>query len=297
VTVEPVKNMGASVRQRLLNYARANGRPFAEALQYYPMERFLYRLSVSSHVNTFTLKGALLLTAWRSPISRPTMDIDLLGRTDNAVDAIVTCSASTTLHVTLMREISQLEVADDGILFAPASFTGATIREDADYAGVRAEFIGRVDSARVHMQIGVGFGDVMTPGPETLNYPTILDFPAPTLSGYSRETVVAEKLQALVQLRMVITRMKDYFDLWLITRQPELKRDVLLAAIRRTFANRGMGIEHAPIGLSPAFGADLAKRMHWDAFLKRARLTEAPRNLTEVVKELQDFFTTILSEV
>ncbi len=111
MTVDVVKNMGASVRQRLLNHAKASGRPFAEVLQYYAMERFLYRLSVSPHVETFTLKGALLLTAWQAPISRPTMDIDLLGRTDNAVDMIVT----------LMREISQLAVADDGIVFDPAS--------------------------------------------------------------------------------------------------------------------------------------------------------------------------------
>lgn len=286
MTVDIVKNMGASVRQRLLNHAKANGRPFAEVLQYYAMERFLYRLSVSPHVEAFTLKGALLLTAWQAPISRPTMDIDLLGRTDNAVDMIVT----------LMRDISQLAVADDGIVFDPTSFAGEAIREDADYAGVRTEFIGRVDSARVHMQIDIGFGDVMTPGPETLTYPTILDFPAPKLSGYSRETVVAEKLQALVQLRMLNTRMKDYFDLWLLTRQPELNNDVLRTAIKRTFANRGMEIDADPIGLSPAFGDDPVKQTQWNAFLKRARITEAPSNLSLVVEELHKFFVSILSQ-
>jgi hypothetical protein len=285
VTVDVVKNMGASVRQRLLNYAKANGRPFAEVLQYYAMERFLYRLSVSPHVETFTLKGALLLTAWHAPISRPTMDIDLLGRTDNAVEAIVA----------LMREISQAEVTDDGIVFDPTSFAGEVIREDADYAGVRTTFAGRVDSARVHMQIDIGFGDVMTPGPETLTYPTILDFPAPTLSGYSRETVVAEKLQALVQLRMLNTRMKDYFDLWLLTRQPELNREVLAEAIKRTFANRGMEIDLAPIGLSSTFGDDAAKQMQWSAFVKRSRLTEVPANLSEIVEELHQFFAPIFS--
>jgi len=285
VTVDVVKNMGASVRQRLLNYAKANGRPFAEVLQYYAMERFLYRLSMSPHVEAFTLKGALLLTAWQAPISRPTMDIDLLGRTDNAVEAIVA----------LMREISQAEVTDDGIVFDPSSFAGEVIREDADYAGVRTTFVGRVDSARVHMQIDIGFGDVMTPGPETLTYPTILDFPAPTLSGYSRETVVAEKLQALVQLRMLNTRMKDYFDLWLLTRQPELSREVLVEAIKRTFANRGMELDLDPIGLSSAFGNDPAKQMQWSAFVKRSRLTEAPAKLSEVVEELRLFFAPILS--
>jgi len=285
VTVDVVKNMGASVRQRLLNYAKANGRPFAEVLQYYAMERFLYRLSMSPHVEAFTLKGALLLTAWQAPISRPTMDIDLLGRTDNAVEAIVA----------LMREVSQAEVTDDGIVFDPSSFAGEVIREDADYAGVRTTFVGRVDSARVHMQIDIGFGDVMTPGPETLTYPTILDFPAPTLSGYSRETVVAEKLQALVQLRMLNTRMKDYFDLWLLTRQPELSREVLVEAIKRTFANRGMELDLEPVGLSSAFGNDPAKQMQWSAFVKRSRLTEAPAKLSEVVEELRLFFAPILS--
>lgn len=284
MTVDAVKNMGASVRQRLLNYAKANSRPFAEVLQYYAMERFLYRLSVSPHVEAFTLKGALLLTAWQAPISRPTMDIDLLGRTDNAVDTIIA----------LMREISQLAVVDDGIVFDPASFTGEAIREDADYAGVRTAFIGRVDSALVHMQIDIGFGDVMTPGPETLTYPTILDFPAPALSGYSRETVVAEKLQALVQLRTLNTRMKDYFDLWLLTRQPELNKEVLRTAIKRTFANRGTEIEAAPIGLSPAFGDDPTKQIQWSAFLKRSKLTEAPGRLAEVVEELHRFFAPIL---
>ena len=284
MTVDVVKNMGASVRQRLLNHAKASGRPFAEVLQYYAMERFLYRLSVSPHVESFTLKGALLLTAWEAPISRPTMDVDLLGRTDNAVDMIVT----------LMREISQLAVSDDGIIFDPTSFAGEAIREDADYAGVRTTFIGRVDSARVHMQIDIGFGDVVTPGPEQLTYPTLLDFPAPILSGYSRETVMAEKLQVLVQLRMLNTRMKDYFDLWLLSQQPELNKGTLRTAIERTFKKRNIEIEKTPIGLSTEFGNDPTKQVQWTAFLKRSALTEAPDNLADVVRELRAFFEEIL---
>jgi hypothetical protein len=136
----------------------------------------------------------------------------------------------------------------------------------------------------------------MTPGPETLTYPTILDFPAPTLSGYSRETVVAKKLQALAQLRMLNTRMKDYFDLWLLTRQPELNKEVLGTATKRTFANRGMEIDAAPIGLSPAFGDDPAKQVQWKAFLKRARIAEAPTSLSELVEELHKFFGPVLSQ-
>lgn len=286
MTVAVVKNMGASVRQRLLNHGKATGKPFSEVLQYYAMERFLYRLSVSPHADKFLLKGALLLTAWQAPISRPTMDIDLLGRTDNGIDAIVE----------LMREVAQFDVADDGILFDPSSFSGGVIREDADYAGVRTTFTGRVDAARVHMQIDIGFGDVVTPGPEQLNYPTILDFPAPVLSGYSRETVMAEKLQALTQLRMSNTRMKDYFDLWLLSRQPELNKAILRKAIERTFKNRKMEIEIEPVGLSSEFGADLVKQVQWKAFLKRSALTEAPESLTDVVEEIRIFFETILRQ-
>jgi len=149
MTVAIVRNMGASVRQRLLNYGKTTGKPFAEVLQYYAMERFLYRLSVSPHADKFLLRGALLLTAWQAPISRPTMDIDLLGRTDNSVETIVE----------LMQEIALSDVADDGIVFDSASFIGGVIREDADYAGVRTTFTGRVDAARIHMQIDIGFGD------------------------------------------------------------------------------------------------------------------------------------------
>jgi len=180
-------------------------------------------------------------------------------------------------------------VPDDGISFDPAPFSGAAIREDADYAGVRTVFTGTVDTARIHMQIDIGFGDVVTPGREQLTYPTLLDFPAPILSGYSRETVMAEKLQALTQLRMLNTRMKDYFDLWLLSRQPELKKETLRTAIERTFKNRNMEIDKEPVGLSIAFGSDPTKQVQWVAFLKRSALTEAPENLADVVKELREF--------
>src|SRR5262249_4250677 len=159
-------------------HAQTYGRPFAEVLQYYAMERFLYRLSVSPHSGKFLLKGALLLTAWRAPASRPTMDIDLLGRTSNDVKGIVQ----------LMQEVVQVKGPNDGIALEPASFAGGAIREDADYSGVRVTFTGILAAARIHMQIDIGFGDVVTPAPEKMSYPTILDFPAPVLFGYSRET-------------------------------------------------------------------------------------------------------------
>lgn len=287
MTVPLIRNMGASVRQRLLNYAHAHGRPFAEVLQYYAMERFLYRLSVSPHSERFLLKGALMLTAWRAPISRPTMDIDLLGRTSNEVDAIVE----------IMCEVAQTEVPNDGVTFDPESFAGEAIREDADYSGVRTIFTGNLSAARIHMRIDIGFGDIVTPEPEKLSYPTMLDFPAPVLLGYSRETAIAEKLQALVQLRMLNSRMKDYYDLWLLSGHPELNRSTLRVAIQRTFRNRNTRVEAAPIGLSPEFCSDPGKQKQWRAFLKRSNLTSAPQTLTEIGVALTKFFGPILGDI
>ncbi len=166
MTVPVIKNMSASVRQRLLNYAQANARPFAEILQYYAMERFLYRLSVSPHSERFLLKGALMLTAWRAPTTRPTMDIDLLGRTTNEVEAIVR----------IMREVAQTEVPNDGVTFDPASFTGEVIREDADYSGVRTIFTGN---------LGVP-GKFCTSGSETNWYGRSMEWQSPGSTRLSR---------------------------------------------------------------------------------------------------------------
>lgn len=277
--------MSASVRQRLLNCAQTSGRPFGEVLQYYAMERFLYRLSVSPHAEKFLLKGALMLTAWRAPGSRPTMDIDLLGRTSNEVESIVQ----------QMREVVQVDAPNDGIVFDPASFAGNAIREDADYSGVRVTFTGNLGAARIHMQIDIGFGDVVTPAPEKLLYPTILDFPSPMLFGYSRETAIAEKLQALVQLRMLNSRMKDYYDLWLLSRHPELNIPTLHEAIQRTFRNRNTAIKAAPVGLSTEFCNDPSKETQWQAFLKRSNLTDMPKSLVEIGEDLREFFGPILN--
>jgi len=287
VTIPRIKNMSASVRQRLQNYAQTSGRPFGEVLQYYAMERFLYRLSVSPHAGKFLLKGALMLTAWRAPVSRPTMDIDLLGKTSNEVESIVQ----------QMREVVQVDAPDDGIVFDPASFAGNAIREDADYSGVRVTFTGNLGAARIHMQIDIGFGDIVTPAPEKLSYPTILDFPAPLLFGYSRETAIAEKLQAIVQLRMLNSRMKDYYDLWLLSGHSELSVPILRVAIQRTFQNRNTAVEAAPVGLSAEFCSDPGKETQWRAFLKRSNLTEMSTSLVEIGEDLRKFFGPILNDL
>ncbi len=165
--MKPTRNVPASVRQRLINRAKSDKRPFNELLQYYAMERFLYRLSRSAHADRFILKGALMLRAWRSPEFRPTMDIDMLGRTSNE-EAII---------VAQIRDVIAVDVETDGLTFDPDSIQSERITEDADYEGIRVRLRGMLDSARVSMQIDIGFGDIVYPEPEELDLPTMLPHP------------------------------------------------------------------------------------------------------------------------
>jgi hypothetical protein len=199
-------NLAASIRQRLLNKARETGRPFNEILQYFAIERFLYRLATSPHADKFVLKGALMFTAWQAPLSRPTRDIDLLGLTNNSIDAIVA----------MTQTICTQAVEPDGLTFEPEGVEGERIVEGADYEGVRVRFRGSLGTARITMQLDIGFGDVVIPQPVMVEYPTILPLSAPRLRGYSRESAIAEKFEAMIKLGILNSRMKDFFDVWLL---------------------------------------------------------------------------------
>jgi Nucleotidyl transferase AbiEii toxin, Type IV TA system len=191
VTKAAARNIGASIRQRLLNRARESGRPFSEVLQYFAIERFLYRLTKSEHADKFILKGALMLAAWKAPLLRPTMDIDVLGRTANDMEAILT----------IVKDICAVAVQpEDGLVFNAANVQGERIAEAAEYEGVRVRFRATLDAARLTMQLDIGFGDVVVLAAIPTTYPTILDLPAPHLLGYSRESAVAEKFEAMVKL-------------------------------------------------------------------------------------------------
>ena len=233
------------------------------------MERFLYRLSKSRYADNFVLKGALMLTVWEAPLTRPTMDIDLLGRIDNRIETIV--------RVT--REICRQEVEPDGIDFDIATIEAERIAEDADYEGIRVRFRGSLDTARIVMQLDIGFGDIVIPSPEPTNYPTLLDLPAPQLRGYSRESTIAEKFEAMVKLGILNSRMKDFFDIWLMSRQFDFKGPILSEAISKTFSTRGTNIQSEPIALTNSFAEDAAKAAQWRGFLRKNRLVDVPQNL------------------
>jgi predicted nucleotidyltransferase component of viral defense system len=254
-------NIAASIRQRLLNLSRAQGRPFQEVLQFYVMERFLYRLSRSKHADRFVLKGALMLQVWASPQARPTMDIDMLGRTGNDVDALV-AQLREVINTDLSGDLS----ADDGLNFDGDSLEAETITVDADYEGVRIRGWVELDGARARLQLDFGFGDAVVPEPQSMRYPVLLDLPAPELLCYSRESAIAEKVQAMVALGAINSRMKDFYDIWLLSRQFSFDRNVLVQAISATFDRRHTPIPDRPL-FEPAFAAD--KQPQWRAFLRR----------------------------
>jgi len=271
--------VAASVRGRLANQARADDRPFQELLQYYGLERFLYRLSRSDFRDRFVLKGALMLRVWDAPMTRPTRDIDFLGYTENSIDSLEA----------IIRAICVLEVEDDGLNFDPQGVKGERIKEDADYEGVRIKFTGLLERAKVPMQLDIAFGDVVFPAIAESAYPSLLGYPAPVLRMYPRETVVAEKFQAMVYLGTINSRMKDFYDVWLLARGFGFDGATLAEAMSRTFANRETKIDLDPVCFtSEFFEADRAAAQ-WKAFIKKGAGVDAPPNFAEVVGQLRAF--------
>ncbi len=272
------RDICASVRQRLLNRARVEGRPFQELLRYFAMERFLYRLAGSPFADRFILKCALLLTAWKAPVTRPTIDIDLAARTSNELEHIRA----------VVAELCQLETVPDGLVFDPGSIDVQRIKEGAEYEGVRVRFQARLAKARITMQIDVGFGDVIVPKPIEVEYPAMLEFPPPVLRAYPRETVVAEKLEALTVLGLLNSRVKDYYDLALLARSYPFEGVLLVAAIQSTFRHRGTGVEASPVGLIEAYSSDPVRVVQWRAFVHRSRL-DSEWELVKIVDEVRLF--------
>lgn len=283
-----VKNISASIHQRLLNNARQTHRPFAEVLQYFAIERFLYRLSKSPHAGKFVLKGALMLSAWEPGLPRPTKDIDLLGMTKNNITAIVG----------IMRSVCEIKATPpDGLFFDPAGVEGERITENSDYQSVRVVFLGKLGKARVSMQIDVGFGDIVFPAPKKLVYPVILDMPQPVLRGYSKESIVAEKLGAMVKLDIINSRMKDFFDIWLLSRQFDFKGSVLAKAIGKTFKNRSTAISREPAIFTAAFSKDKIKQTQWSAFIRKNRLIAAPAAFPDTLSAIAIFLKPVLASL
>jgi hypothetical protein len=281
VAKRKIKNVAASVRQRLSDLAKSTGRPFQEVAQYYAMERWLFRLAQSKHAERFVLKGALMMTAWGASATRPTRDIDLLGHMTSSIDAVTNT----------IRDVCRQAVEADGVSFDPDSITGIVIKEDADYEGVRVLFRGSLENMVLPMQIDVGFGDAVVPVPAPITYPTLLDHPAPLLRGYRQETAIAEKFEAMTKLGLLNSRMKDFFDIFLLSRQFDFDGEVLRSAIETTFRHRGTTVSPEPTAFTTAFASDASKVSQWQGFLRKSKILNTPTDLATIIAGIAMFLS------
>ena len=278
-----IKNIGASVRTRINNKAKEDKVNTLFLLTRYALERMLYRLSVSEHRDSFLLKGALLFDLWYDVPLRPTRDIDLLGFGMAEIPHLLK----------VFEDLCAIEV-EDGIKFEATSIKAEEIRKEANYSGTRVTLIGTIDGAKCTVQIDVGYGDAVTPAPEIATYPVMLkDMPAPELRVYPRYSVIAEKFEAIVSLGMANSRMKDYFDLWVLLRNATLDSAILEQAVHATFKRRGTALQtDTPVGLSDQFSLDKSRVDLWDAFVGRNKLKA--ESLPDTVTYLRERFVLIL---
>jgi predicted nucleotidyltransferase component of viral defense system len=272
-----LKNIGASVRTRLLQLAKASGQSFDLVLTRFALERLLFRLCQSPHADRFVLKGAMLMMSWFDDPHRGTRDLDLLGFGDSEAEPMLAT----------FREIMALEDAD-GVEFDVGALRVDRIREELEYGGLRLRTTASISGARIGLTIDIGFGDAMEPGVEMLDYPSMLEFPAPRLRAYARETVIAEKLQAMVALGRANSRMKDFYDIWILSRSFTFDDDRLPRAIAATFARRGTPIpQEPPDALTMAFAEDAQKQRQWRAFV--GDVAHDPGDLGTVIRDLATF--------
>lgn len=278
-------NVSHSIHQRLLNKAKQANRPFSELLQYYAMERFLFRLSKSQYVSKYVLKGALMLRVWNTPMSRPTMDIDMLGKTSNDVNNILN----------QFSQICSIKVEPDGLDFDDKSIIAENITQDSEYKGLRLRFKAYLGKARINMQIDIGFGDIVFPKPISAFLPTILDLEPPQLYCYSKESVIAEKLQAMVQHGKLNSRMKDFYDIWLLSKQFDFQGNVLLESIDKTFSNRQMQIPENMTAFTADFASD--KQIQWQLFCKRLPYADTLKDFGEIIGHVSEFLKPVTNAI
>lgn len=256
------QNVAASVKARLLNQSKVTQRPYHELLQYYAMERFLYRFGLTPHAETMALKGALMLQLLGTKLIRPTKDIDVL-----AGEIL-----SEGQGRALIEDCIAVSVMDDGILFDASSIRVEPIRREQKYHGLRCRFFSYMENSRIALQIDMGFGDAAIPAPVMRRFPTLLaDHPAPELLVYSIEASVSEKYEAMVSLGSTNTRFKDFFDVWFYASQHDFKGNTLQEAIRATFKRRGTALDTRPHCFETDFAATPVRQTQWKAFMGNIR--------------------------
>jgi predicted nucleotidyltransferase component of viral defense system len=258
--------------------ARRKDRPFEEILVLYGLERFLFRLSQSSHKRDFILKGGLLIYGMELSEARPTRDIDLLGLTQNDVEAVSE----------MIQEIGKIDF-DDGMMYDFDQLTHETMAPDSEYPGIRFKFVGKLGKTRIPMQLDIGFGDAVVPDARDMVYPTLLDMKAPTILAYAIETVVSEKFEAALDLADLNSRMKDFYDLWVLSQKYPFDGRSLQEAIVATCNRRGTVIQFNAEIFSSEFRQNVDKETQWAAFISKGPMDDAPNDFSSIMKALRDF--------
>lgn len=272
----------ASIRQRLLNISRARTEDFLLILTQYAIERILYRISQSRYKDRFVLKGAQLFRVWSGYNYRPTRDLDLLGSGDNSEGELRQ----------VFTQIWKFEGVHDGLHFDPDSISVLNIRDDQEYGGQRIKLRGYLGRAKIDLQIDIGFGDIITPGPVIIHYPSLLDMAEPEILTYTPETVIAEILQAMVDLGFQNSRMKDFYDVFVLSNHFKFTGNLLVSAIRRTFRRRQTSIpESDPLPFSLEFSSDSQKITQWSSFLRKNKLENAPQSFEHTVNHIRLFLS------
>lgn len=225
-----------------------------------------------------------MFSVWTGSMSRPTMDIDFLGNIENSMDIIVA----------VFKDACETEVENDGMVFHKETVTATRITEDADYQGVRVLLRGNLSSIRLFLQIDIGFGDVVIPKPGRVKYPVLLDFPPPELDGYTMESTVAEKFQAMVKLGLLNSRMKDFYDIWFLSRRFDFKGETLIEAIEKTFKKRKTVLTSEPSIFNPMFMKDDITQAQWQGFIKKTKLTDAPTSFEHVIVGIKIFLQPVV---
>lgn len=280
------EGLPVSIQVRLARHARELGMDPNRVLTRFAAERFLYRLSRSPFAERFVLKGALLMLVWLGETVRPTRDADLLGFGEITERSLAQ----------IFADVCRLEVEPDGLEFLPSSIRVSTIRAEDAYGGLRATLEARLGKARLRVQLDVGIGDAVSPDPEWLEYPALLDFPRPRLRAYRPETAIAEKLHAMVVLGEANSRMRDFFDIHALAQHERFDGDVLARALRATFERRRTPIPDAlPLALTPAFAAIREKQVQWQGFLRRSGALAAPQELATVVAGIAAFLEPVIA--
>ena len=251
-------NIAASVKQRLLNISREQGRGFDLLLVRFALERLLLRLSKSQFRDRFILKGGMLVTQWFAHDNRETRDIDFLGFGSDQPEAVRS----------IFGEIMQIK-CDDGLMFDIDAITAIPIREAMEYGGIRLRTAAYLEKTRIPIVLDIGFGDALADPGQTIDYPSILGMDRPNIRSYPPASVIAEKFQAVVALGLVNGRMKDFYDLWAVPRALEIEAAALDAAIATTFERRGTPVPtERPAGLSEAMAQDPTAQQRWRAYVE-----------------------------